>query len=167
MPEPKRSCSSSPPIHDRLNRQVILDWYDGPVEAVVECARCGSWFYAWLIAWEPGHPLRVYAFRRVPVDWTERLFDVLGEPPSTSIWPVKFEADSQQRLQSLVDDLFSEPTNDLYVSAAGGLSDAGLSFRTVDSQALGEWARPAAIETIVEQGDDERERLRDLSRSAE
>jgi hypothetical protein len=144
---------------------VILDWYDVPIEAIVECARCGSWFYAWLIAWEPGDPLRVYAFRRVPVDYMKRLFEVLGEPPSTSVWPVKFEAVSRQRLALLVDELFSEPTSVLYVSAASDLSEAGLSFRTVDSQAVGEWARPVAIENIVDQGDDERERLRGLSRA--
>jgi hypothetical protein len=160
--EPKQLCLSLPPIHDRFNREVILDWYDGPIQAVVECARCCSWFFAWLVAWDPGHPLRVYAFRRIPMDWTKRLFEVLGEPSSTSIWPVKLDAGSRRRLHSLVDALFGEPASDLYVSAAGDFSEAGVSFRAVDSHILGEWARPAAVESIVNQADDERERLRRL-----
>jgi hypothetical protein len=130
----------------RFRHELILDWYDAPIQAVVECARCSSWFFAWLIAWEPGDRLRVYAFRRVSSDWTTRLFEVVGVAPSTAVGPVKLELTSLRRLSSLIEELFGEAATDVYVSAADDFSAAGLSFRTVDSQALGEWARPSRIE---------------------
>jgi hypothetical protein len=46
----------------RLAPDEILDWYDGPVEAVLRCPRCGACGWLELLDWEPRRQkLRVFA----------------------------------------------------------------------------------------------------------
>jgi hypothetical protein len=54
----------------RLAPDEILDWYDGPVEAVLRCPRCGACGWLELLDWEPRRRLRVFvlaALREVAV----------------------------------------------------------------------------------------------------
>jgi hypothetical protein len=43
----------------------ILDWSDGPVEAVVRCRVCGACGWLELLDWDPRRPLRVFALAAV------------------------------------------------------------------------------------------------------
>jgi hypothetical protein len=44
-----------------LSAEEVLDWYDGPVEAVLRCTRCDACGWLELIDWDPRRTLRVFA----------------------------------------------------------------------------------------------------------
>ena len=43
----------------------ILDWYDGPVEAVARCRSCGACGWLQLLDWDPRRPLRIFALAAI------------------------------------------------------------------------------------------------------
>jgi hypothetical protein len=48
-----------------LAPEEILDWYDGPVEAVARCTTCGACGWLELLDWDPRRRLRVYALAAI------------------------------------------------------------------------------------------------------
>ena len=53
------------PAPFRLANEEILDWYDGPVVAVVRCERCEACGWLELIDWHPRRTLRVFALAAI------------------------------------------------------------------------------------------------------
>ena len=49
----------------RLAPEEILDWYDGPVEAVARCNACGACGWLELLDWDPRRRLRIYALAAI------------------------------------------------------------------------------------------------------
>jgi hypothetical protein len=45
----------------------ILDWYDGPIVAVVRCRACGACGWLELVDWDPRRPVRVFALAALRV----------------------------------------------------------------------------------------------------
>jgi hypothetical protein len=48
-----------------LAPEEILDWYDGPVEAVARCTTCGACGWLELLDWDPRRRLRIYALAAI------------------------------------------------------------------------------------------------------
>lgn len=48
-----------------LAPEEILDWYDGPVEAVARCNACGACGWLELLDWDPRPRLRIYALAAI------------------------------------------------------------------------------------------------------
>jgi len=49
----------------RLAPEEILDWHDGPVEAVARCNACGACGWLELLDWDPRRRLRIYALAAI------------------------------------------------------------------------------------------------------
>lgn len=156
---------TAPRTHGSSQSEAILSWYDGAVEALIQCPECGERWYAWLIAWRPGERTRTYALRKISSEWTERIGDLHRRAEeSASGWSLKQKLFDQ--LGDVVNGFFSQPTPDIFVATTTDVLHERLRLKRVKPADLGEWSHPVDIEQVADQSEVVRQRLEGLADSS-
>ncbi|MCI0358765.1 MAG: hypothetical protein L0211_09810 [Planctomycetaceae bacterium] len=69
-------------------RQIVcVDWYDGVISALAQCASCGGSYLASMVAWSAKHSVRVFAVSTLPEGAFARIVARSRESDSPA-WPV-------------------------------------------------------------------------------
>ena len=66
---------------------VCVDWYDGVVSALTQCASCGGSYLASMVAWSAKHRVRVFALSTLPEGAFAQIVARLSQTDSPA-WPV-------------------------------------------------------------------------------
>lgn len=70
-----------------FSKIIVLDYYDGPISGVAQCARCDAAYVFQMLDWDEDQDIRTYSLSPLPSESFARLVQALtalGEPK----WPV-------------------------------------------------------------------------------
>jgi len=71
----------------RPSKTIVLDWYDGIVNAVIQFRDDENWYLINLIAWDINEPKKIYSLHELkPADHAKILSFLKDQKPSWPIW---------------------------------------------------------------------------------
>jgi len=94
------------PAPSPFSEDVVLNWYDGPLEGIVRCAECSREYYFRDLAEDEEAGIRVYGLFDLPTGTLKRVKKIL--PPKYPIWEfdsVAAKRAADEAIQKLRDDV--------------------------------------------------------------
>ena len=112
-----RLAAGNPDCAPAFTSILTLDWYDGPIEAIVQCADCSAVYWLGLVDDELGHETEIYMGREVvrdtrifslsplPAEYFDALLALCpeGKPPPWGTRPPLWRIDSEGERRAFED----------------------------------------------------------------
>ncbi len=93
------------PVPSPFSEEIILNWYDGPLEGIVRCGDCSREYYFRDLAENEESGMRVYGLFDLPIGTLERVKRLL--PPKYPIWEFA-SASAKQAAEKAIQKLRDE-----------------------------------------------------------